>query len=102
VEERPRVDALLVIARRVAPAMVSRRRKHGSASSLAWAVPLFAVLAILGLAEELVSHVIIFVPAAAVAVAGGYLLGRRHGALWPSRQARARRLEDARRLGELE
>ena len=73
------------------------RRRHRSARAVAWWLLAMAALSVLALAEFIVSRAVVFVPAAAVAVAGAYVLGRRHGSLRPSRPAGTRRLEAAQR-----
>jgi len=73
--------------------------RHRPTRAVALWLAAMGALSLLALAEELVSHDLVFVPAAVVAAAGAYLAGRRQGSRRPSRRDRARRLEDAQRLG---
>ena len=79
------------------------RRHHSARVVMLWLAAMGA-LSVLALAEELVSHVAVFVPAASAAVIGAFWLGRRR-ALGTARRQAARRLEDAQRerlVAELE
>ena len=80
------------------------RRRRGSAKAVTWWLLAMAVLLVLAAAEAIVAHTVILVLAGGAAIAGAYVLGRRHGRAG-ARQAAVRRLEDAQRerlVAELE
>ena len=55
------------------------RRKAGDLVKFAWFALAIIIISVIGLADEVIRHAVILVPVAIAALAGGYLLGRRHG-----------------------
>lgn len=77
------------------------KRRHSSAKAVAWAIPVYGVLVILGLAEELLHHS--WAVALLMLPVGGWLLGRRAAARsgWVLPSRRQRRDRNRAQLTEL-
>ena len=75
--------------------------KPKTMSHLSWWLLAMVLIGAVSVAGDVVEHAIVFVPLAALAVAAGYVIGRRHGSRNPTGRDRARRAADTRRLAQL-